>query len=192
MLRTNDQRLNTVGIAEIQSIGEPRGIMFRTKEDIHDYVEGPLVDPVEVLWDMNIQTLDSSANSDDVGRGAGLVVNYESLSDPNQQIARELGDVFESGDGHVVLVLSEDINTASTVDDISNAFLAKVRQFRKQKMTWAPTYTLDELNVSYGASDDPYDASAFEEEGYYYDAEAGVFYLSEEHYQKATEDIVDL
>lgn len=93
-------------------------------------------------------------------------------------------------DGMRAIKILIPVSETTTTEEISREASEIASKFQKQSATWIPKYTLALLKEAYGIGleeteyDDP---SVWEE--YYYDTEAKVFYLSEEHYKKATKEI---
>ncbi|MCL4387488.1 hypothetical protein M1307_03815, partial [Patescibacteria group bacterium] len=77
-------------IHEVEPIERSRSEMIKTRGEIKDLVESPLVEACEKLWDLNILTLASSANLKDIGSSAYLVLDFDSLSDQNKETQQDL------------------------------------------------------------------------------------------------------
>lgn len=178
-------------ITEIKPIERNRNEMIKTRDEIREYVEPPLVDACERFWDMNVRTLSSSANSKDVGYQAYIIVDFNSLSEENKQIAQESGKLLENYDGRPAVDIEIPVNETTTAEEIKAKADAIAEKFKKQKATWIPSYTLQDVRKWYGIEpeDDKYGIEDFKEEGFYYDPEGKKFYLSEEHFQKASEEV---
>ena len=54
-------------ISEVEPIAEGRGRHVRTREELKNLVEIPLLATCEELYDKNIRTLSTSANKNDIG-----------------------------------------------------------------------------------------------------------------------------
>ncbi len=81
-------------ISQIEVIQES-GVIPRNKEDLASLVEPPLLEACEELYDMNINTVMSSANSKDVETGTAYIdIEFDTLSDENKGIAHGLGESF--------------------------------------------------------------------------------------------------
>jgi hypothetical protein len=61
-----ESRGNT--ISQVETIHNNRGYLIRQREKIVEIVETPLIKSCEDLYDLNIKTLEASANPDDLGR----------------------------------------------------------------------------------------------------------------------------
>lgn len=182
-------RLEMKSVLAIEKSG---GTMFRTRTQIREFVELPLVEACEELWDRNILTVNSSANSRDVEIGYAYIgLDRESLSPENKKVAEQYGQDTSDDDRAVYIHIS--IGEGDTDEDVRRKSLKIVKAFKKQPMTWAPTSTLGDLKtrVAKISADSPRlnDPKEWQEAGYYYDKESDLFYLSEEHFKKATEKI---
>lgn len=183
-----DQQTQT-SITEIKPIERNRNEMIKTRGEIREYVESPLVDACERFWDMGVRTLSSSANFKDIGHQAYIIVDFSSLSGENKQIARESGRLLEDYDGRLAIDIEIPVSETTTAEEIKAKVDKIAERFKKQKATWIPSYTLQDVRKSYGieSEDDKYGVDDFKEEGFYYDPEGKRFYLSKEHFQKASE-----
>ncbi len=178
-------------ITEIGPIEKSRNQMIMGREEIKELVEPPLVRACEQLWDKNIRTLSSSANRKDVGTGAYIILDYDSMSSENQEVAQEMEEVIDY-DGMQALKLKMPIGDDETLfEEVEKSALEMSDKFKKQEASWIPSYTLQQLREIYAY--DPEDTSVgvkdFEDTGFYYDPEEKLFYMSEEHYKKATEEV---
>lgn len=174
-------------LARIEPIEKGRNAMFRNRDEIKEYVEPPLVDACENFWDLNVRTLNSSANSKDIGHQAYIIIDYNSLSEDNKKIALESGVLDENYDGRPVVNIGIPVNESTVAEEIKTKAIEISRKFQKQKATWIPSWTLQDMKQWYGIEpeDDRFGIDAFREEGFYYDSESNKFYASEEHSQKA-------
>lgn len=156
-------------------------------------MEFPLVAACEELYDKNIKTLESDANRESVNLGqARLTIDYDSLSDANKEIAKQVAEVYVSGDGIRVAGIKIPIDQdRPLVADIQAKAGEIARQFSKQRMRWASPVTLDQLKDWYGYKpEEEINPEVFvHSEDYYFDEQSGLFYQSEEHYRKAIEKV---
>ncbi len=178
-------------IAEIKAIGESRGQMIKTRDEIIKLVEPPLVPACEHFWDLNIRTLESSANANDVGSYAGIAIDYDSLSDENKRIARESADLLEDYDGKPAINFKIPVTNETTLEEIKQRASAFAEGFKKQKASWIPSYSLGQMREIYDSDpdDNEFGPEAFVKEGWYYDIKNQKFYLSEEHFKKVNEEL---
>lgn len=183
-------------LKEINAIGKARNTMLRSREDIANYVELPLLSAAQILWDKNIKTIESSANQSDIRRGfVVMTIDFESLSEENKKVAEEIGEIYTSGDRIKIVSINIPVNENSTVKEISSKAEGFVSRFKKQPMTWVPTYTLSEFRQLFriDPNDDSYSVEVFtnadsiKDQGWYYDTESQLFYRSKEHFEKVQE-----
>lgn len=181
----------TIPISEIKAIKETRGQMFKTRDEIAKHVEPPLVLACEHFWDLNIRTMESSANSENVGGDAGIVIDYDSLSDENKKIAKESAEILENYDGKPAAHFKIPITNETTLEQVEQQVSAFAERFQKQKTSWIPSYSLQEMRKMYdiGLDEVEYGPEAFAKEGWHYDDKNQRFYLSEEHCRKVNEKV---
>ena len=187
-------------ISEVKAI-ETGGHPINRRTDIEKWVEKPLVQSCEKLYDLNIETLMSSANYKDVDKKHGYIdINPDSLSEENRDIANrlvqeekaELTKWHSCGEGyHTVVRLLIPITADSTVDEINKYALKLVNNFVKQKMTWANRYPLDGIGkiLCWEAFNDMTPQEIESETGFYYDPETQTFFHSKEQCLKSKEGI---
>lgn len=129
-------------ISEIGVIQEG-GVTVQTKEDLSRLVEPPLLEACEELYDKNIQTVMSSANSKDVEIGHGYIdVDFDLLSPENQQIALTFGEPFLMHGPEPrsqCVKLEFPIDNTTTVGDVRRMVHEAVSKFKPQeKIVAAP------------------------------------------------------
>jgi hypothetical protein len=189
----DSKQIREVPITEIKAIEKNRGELIKTRDQIRDYVEPPLTAACQYLWDMNVQTLASSANSKDVGYEAYVIIDFNSLSENNRTVGKEVGDYLENNDGKPAIKINVPVSAQTTAAEIKEKFLDVAEMFKKQKAVWIPSYSIQDLRKIYALdpNDERYGADDFKDLGLHYDLEGKRFYLSEEHFQKAKEEIID-
>lgn len=64
-----------------------------TRENLKDVVEEPCLKACQMLFDKNIETMDSGCNGENCSNCAYIIINYDTLSDANQQIADRLVNI---------------------------------------------------------------------------------------------------
>ncbi len=187
-----------VQIQEIEAIPESRNQTIATREQIPSLVEKPLVASCQRLYDNNLETLSSSANAKDIDGGGYIFIDLDSMSDHNKKVAEELtaagrATIHDDYDRRNVVRLAIPLSETSTAIEIEHDANTLVEGFIKQKMLWAPTYTMQDIANIYRSDEvlsmDPEELAR--ETGYYYSPEDGVFYVSLEHYDKVHEEIPD-
>lgn len=173
-------------IGEIKPIEESRNTTVRTREQLRVLVESPLLSACEELYDKNIRTLSTSANEKDIQYGtAHLIIDFDSLSEENKKIGEQVGEIHRADEMNQ-LVIKIPVTENSSADEIKEFADSVAHKFEKQAMTWAPSYTLEQMRQIYGIdpNDETYGVEAFADQ-FYYDQEKKLFYHSEEHAQKS-------
>ncbi len=175
-------------INQIEPIGLSRGSLIKNREKLTEVVEAPLLGACKILYDKNIETTESTANSNDIKAGrAGIVINYDSLSEENKKIAQENCEISNHPDGHTAAEIKILINENSTVEEIGREAEEIANKFEKQKLIWSPTFTLEQIKNLYGiAQEEDYPPEMFYQ--FYYDPQTQLFYVSEEHFHKITDN----
>jgi len=127
-------------ISEVQPI-EKSGTTIITRENLRDFIEEPLVEVVESLYDKNILTYMASANRKDVDGSAYLSFYYDKLSEENkkiiqQKIEEEIAgyEIVDENLIGTVVRLSMPITEQTTVDEVKKFFLNKISDFRIQDL----------------------------------------------------------
>lgn len=176
------ERKNPEKISEVEPIEKSAGSLIFNREQIREIVESPLVSACEEFYDKNIQTVSVSANKKDTEQNfANITLDYKSLSEDNKKIAEGFGEISNWGKDIVTIKLP--VEKDSTFEDIKNYADSIAHKFLKQKMTWAPRYTLEQLNKY---NKEPLDIEYFQKNtGLFYDKDEKVFYQNKEHYKKA-------
>ncbi len=178
-------------LKKVEPIGESERIILR-KEELEGIIEKPLLAACQELYDKNIQTVSTSANRENIKAGLVYIdIDYESLSLENREIAERLGKLQERN-GHKRVKIEIPVDEQTSIAEIKQRSKKIAEEFKKQPMTWAPTYAIKDLKEIFGIDPDEHDfddPQEWEEQGYFYDEENKVFYLSQEHYKKATEKI---
>ncbi len=173
-------------ISDIEPIGESRNIEIKNREDLKGLIEAPLLSACQELYDKNIRTLSSSANKQDIHYGSGhIVIDFDTLSDANKEIAATTGEVTFA-DNMNCLDIKIPLTTESTFDSVQ-AFTEKIaHKFEKQDYSVA-TYTIQDLRKIHGIdeNDESFGPESFQ--NFYYSTEYDLFFLSKEQFKKATE-----
>jgi hypothetical protein len=176
-------------VTEISPIKESRNRSLRTREDLQELVEAPLLKACEELYDKNIRTLSTSANSENItyGDGGHIVIDFDTLSDENKSIGRELGTITFA-DNMNQLSIGIPMTQTTTVEEIEAIAESIAHEFKKQEMTWAPVWTADQIRAMYAISpEEEFEPQDFADQ-FYYDEESKLFYLSQEQAQKVREN----
>jgi len=151
---------------------------------VREYVETPLVDTAEMLYDYNICTVWSSCNQKDNEGDVGIGIAYEKLSDENKQIAKALAerypDIVSIGknthylgftndkgeqDGELAVVIGFDSHKQfESIEDLSRAFKEIAKTFKLQDVMWGQNttenltkYFGEEVDVPFELTDEEYE-----------------------------------
>lgn len=183
-----------ITIKDVSRIEESDSKLQR-RADIRKFVEEPLIPACETLYDLNICTWRSSANSNDIKQGYGVIsLDFPSLSEHNKTIAQEL---VERGEAELItpedprlVSLRIPLKETSTVDEVSEAALKLVKRFGEQTMTWATRYSLEQMRDWLKSPNKAPDEIAHES-NLFYDPETQTFFMNEEQYLKTKEKVDD-
>ena len=165
---------------------------FQNRSEIKEHVESPLVSACEHFWDLNIKTLMSSANRNDIGNiYAYIDLDYNSLSKENKMIASQFGDIFnmhgpKKTDAVKINIL--EITPKTTSEQVEEKSKEIASLFKKQKALWVESFTIQEMREKIAMSD-PDDESITIDwfSDYYYDTISKKFFNSEELFKKTIE-----
>ncbi len=127
--------MNMKKVSEVQQILKSSETI--TRENLRDFIEEPLVEVVESLYDKNILTCMSSANKTNVNGTAWLSIFYDKLSEENKKIVQQkikegIAEMCYEHDSGKVIHLHMPITEQTTVDEVKNFFLSKISDFRMQ------------------------------------------------------------
>lgn len=172
------------------------GVLPHSRDMLLDLVEPPLKPAVGLLYDKNIQTLGSSCNYQDYIRGrATITLAADTLSGQNNTIASLYPySQRETVAGYLgVIGLLIPIDPTDSPSDVGKKALGVAEQFAPQPFSWVKKWTLDEARLYFeikGVEDitelgEQSLIEAFVEDGFYYDTESGLVFLSEEQCAKA-------
>jgi hypothetical protein len=188
-------------IVDLEAIQESRNTTVRYREQLVALVERPLLSACEELYDKNIITLATSANTQDVeindwehpgqkkpGDGAYIIIDFDTLSAKNQEIGKNLGEVYFADDGNQLKIVIP-LTRESTFEDVQIKAQEIAHKFVKQQYR-VITYTMEQMRQTYGY--EPDDESVQPEDfggNYYWSPEHKAFFLSKEQYEKAMEQV---
>ncbi|OGI75439.1 hypothetical protein A3C67_01005 [Candidatus Nomurabacteria bacterium RIFCSPHIGHO2_02_FULL_42_19] len=121
-------------ISQIDPISEG-GLTPRNRGDLDHFVEAPLLEACQILFDKGIKTIFSSANKNDLSnQEAYIAIDYSTLSPYNQRIAKSLGEIHMAHGSvpapAVNLMIPIEQNT--TVGQVRNAARLLVSKFKQQ------------------------------------------------------------
>ncbi|MBF0571506.1 MAG: glycosyltransferase family 2 protein [Candidatus Omnitrophica bacterium] len=191
-----DQAMNTSRLINDVEPIETEGSSLLTSSNMNEYIEEPLRLAVKKFYDLNIMTFMSTANMKNVPGKADLTILLSSLSDKNQEIAKNLGGKFYDGT-KVSFSMPLGLNTTvSEVEkyflDIANKFTAQpflgVRNTPRQLLEWMPEVMPKAVGKEDAISGKDV-ATAFTNAGgtygeYIYSETTGFFYQDKEHLDK--------
>ncbi len=158
-----------------------------SREQLFELVETPLAEACALLYDKNIKTISSSANKQDLASGeAYIVIDFDTLSRENQQIALEFAEphTYHGSNPGRGVKLSFAIDQTTDLQELSRQAREAADRFKKQPMMWAPSHTREELGIAPGD-----DLKPWEDAGYFFDPKTDRFYQSKEHIAKVNEHI---
>ena len=183
-------KLEAIYVNEVAGNGNFRNETIIRKKKISELVELPLIKACQNLYDKNIKTLESSANSTDVRRGyAYIVVDYNSLSEENKQISDKYFDEHKTTINNIESTLIKiPVNEKTTIKELEEKSLELTNKLKKQPLSWTRVFTLEEATKQIVGDSDISRCPLEEVEKYFYhDKETGLFFLSKEHYEKLKE-----
>ena len=148
------------------------GCLPKNRDEIEWLADEPCVEACKKLYDLNIRTVSSNGNLQDLTEFEGWVgIDYFSLSDENMRIANDLmekglmegfNDFLFGFNGYGMIRIVFPICGDDLVGDLSDKFLSVANNFKKQDVLYCRT-TIQELmdkwfsNVKYGNSSYPND-----------------------------------
>ena len=139
-------------IADIDAIEQNRNTYIRARKDIPKFVEKPLLKACLILYDKNIKTLTTSANANDIGQFAYIIIHYGSLSKENKRIGKRYGQVVRYDNMKALTIKIPIQHPEVRVQEIEKKSVQIANAFKHQKMTWAVAYTWEQLLKSYGVT----------------------------------------
>jgi len=188
-------------ILDLDAIQESRNMRLKTRDNLKELVEAPLLTACQELYDKNIITLATSANRNDVefqsydgmtkaNEGAYIIIDFDLLSPRNQEIGKTLGEVYFADEGQQLKIIIP-LTRESTFGQVMTQAQEIANKFFKQqyRMPQHGAYTIQEMRKVYGY--DPNDESIKPEnfDYYYWSPQDQLLYLSQEQYQKVHEKV---
>ncbi len=183
-----------------------------TEENLPQLVEEPLLEACIRLVRKNIRTLCTSANKENIGTNALLIISASDLSEKNTNTAKQLGGIESPSESHWghSFSFTYPLNEESTITEVSKHFNGLADKFSMQPYTWVKKNRFadylrryvypapmsqqeqDQINesgiVENTETGDVYDWAQITEEavasGAYYDVDSGFLYDSKEEYDK--------
>lgn len=136
------------------------GCIPLSRDYISLYADEACLESCQALYDLNIQTVNSGANTDnkDNIQADGFIgIIYDTLSEENQAIVNEMikQGIIESkkkyGD-YTIFYLRVPLTSSSTVGEISDKLMYLVSQFRQQDVLYG-RYTYEDIDLQYKSLD---------------------------------------
>jgi len=179
-------------LSQVPAIQKSRDVLIASRNKIAEIVESPLVEACKILYDKNIRTIWTSANTRNIEEKdtSAISIDFDDLSSENQQIAVENGfDIYHHPHtGKKTLNFKIPADESTTCEEFSKKAIEFANLFKKQppREELIPRYTIRELNEMYCTeSDNPSDF----EHTWYYDPQSQLFFRSREHFEKFNEKI---
>lgn len=136
----------TKKIKAISPIEDGGNSEIKQKEDLDNYVEEPLLEICRKLYDLNIQTVMSSANQGDIENFASIQIVYDTLSIENkeklQMLSRNFSNKFEMCKNFrgqkqdVISVRMPITNPDTTAGEISDYFFDALQSLKIQDVPY--------------------------------------------------------
>lgn len=130
-----------------------------SRESIKFYADEACLEACELLYDLNIRTFYSGGNVDgmeDTDSTAFIGISYDTLSDENKRVAKQLiecgiiGGIIDNsgrGEGNTITI-SVPINSDDLVGEVSDKLMMVARQFVQQDVLYGRT-TIEEIKGYY-------------------------------------------
>ena len=193
---------------------EPKGNRNEThptEENLPELVEEPLLEACIRLVRKNIKTVATTANKNNIGEHAELLISADGLSPQNRELAMSLdGEEVQSGHWGNIFVFTYPLREDSTVEEVQIHFNRIAESFEIQPYTWARKSNFaDTIEMIYGSSQVPPEMKAWianqteiqdnssgkvwrwdemvreaVAEGAYYDADSGYLYDNKTEYDR--------
>lgn len=74
-------------VKDIPAFHQGTSIPIKTRDDLKEVVEEPCLKACQILFDKNIETMDSGCNGENCSDCAYIIINYDTLDERNKQIA---------------------------------------------------------------------------------------------------------
>lgn len=175
-----------LSLKDVEPIRRSPGLIPLRREDLKGLVESPLLEACELLYDKNIRTLYTSANTNPHGMvtdRAILRIDFTTLSQDNQRIAKELGGIISKTNNPGNIEFCIPITSGTNSFKMIEAWSIEIaNSFQQQEALWIPSIeSLEEVlwlplfSLENNSDDNPFG---------YFDEGSQMFFLSEEHYKK--------
>lgn len=190
-----DRDRDIASIGSVESIGLSAGQLISERAQLAEFVEVPALPACEHLYDLNILTTSSCANGEKAAElgNAYIIVDWESLSPRNKEIAEMIGEhIVETIDKKGTVVERIKLQTPITPDDktdvVTAGLLDLAKNFEPQPLEWG-YLTPAQARKSYGydhykISDSLIIQALVDREGLVFDQDSQLLFYSEELLQK--------
>lgn len=110
------------------------------------------------MYDLNIDTLEASANKDDLERWyAYISLDYNSLSSANKEVAfSEWRSQITRADWVEIIVIKVLVSATTSIRVIEDAFVAEATKLVKQALSRSPIYSVEDVKILYWWDDNEY------------------------------------
>ena len=182
-----------------------KNAIVKKREFLKEIIDEPCLKACEILYDKNIQTVNSSANKTNIGNSANVTINFDTLNSKNKSIARELAqrgiiklneeDEFEGETAFEINVPIKDDMDGSIVSEklamIASLFAEQDVLFgriSKDKMIENCIKFADIMGLDVQKIEEvPEDYKEYVINGYIYDSETDEYWATEELLRKHNE-----
>lgn len=129
-------------VRDVIPIRQATKINVKSKEDLKSIVEEPCLKVCELLFDRNIETVDSGCNGENSSHRAYVTINYDTLSNENKLIADNLVkqgklSFYPKGDSLRNYFNQVEIDIPTTPNDfvvnVENKLLLLAENFKQQE-----------------------------------------------------------
>ena len=132
------------------------GCIPLSRDYISLYADEACLEPCQTLYDLNIQTVNSGANTnnmDNIQADGFIGIIYDTLNEENQAIVNEMLEqgIIESKKKYgnsTIFYLRVPLTSRSTVGEISDKLMYLVSQFRQQDVLYG-RYTYEDIDLRY-------------------------------------------
>lgn len=122
------------------------GLIPEKRQDWEKIIETPALEAILELYDKNIRTVSHDANSEQVGKHAVIWIDWNSLSEANQEIAQDMGlDIVDSDEGERLVGLKSPVSEHDTIGQVSQRLSEAQQPFVEQDIL----YGFEEVTEDY-------------------------------------------
>ncbi len=172
----------------------PEEAIVKNREDLRKIIEEPCLPACLKLYDLNIQTVKSSANNGNIGDKAYIGINYDSLDENNKNILNNLintgiveplnlSDAPNDRGGRDVTI-KVPIYEKDTVGKVSDRFMQIASRFEQQDVLYGRHTHEDVLKIVSSIGSDVSLEDIVDAYGFIYDDELKIYWHNRELYNK--------